>query len=281
MRKSTSVLLGLAALVASSQAAQAQDLRWYGITGNFNNIVWQSASGNGWNQTASGGMATLNWGANNSDSWDRSSYKFQSQPAQDGIEPAGPGGCGNCSYQTLDLTPGPTVWKIGTFTHVNKTIPSNGRVLDKVDLALTFQFDVNGLNTNPLAITQSASFNINHSETSNPSGDDVIFNLPGSETVFSYNGFNYGLSLYSMMQNKCTGNWWNQTCADVAVGGFDTPENGQSVGDLYAKIRLVPDVQPDNPPTSTVPEPSTYVLMASGLAALAAVSKRRKAQQTA
>ena len=62
---------------------------------------------------------------------------------------------------------------------------------------MTFQFDANVLGTNPTSITKVASFFIDHSETTTQNGDDVLFNLPGSETQFLYNGYTYGLSLYS------------------------------------------------------------------------------------
>ena len=74
-----------------------------------------------------------------------------------------------------------------------------------------------------------------------------------------------------MKQQHCTGYWWNQPCSDVAISGFDTAEGHSSTGELYAKIRVVL-----GQPNTRTPEPTTYALMAAGLAALSAVSRRRR-----
>lgn len=71
-----------------------------------------------------------------------------------------------------------------------------------------------------------------------------------------------------------------QVTRNVQVNSYDLFSTADSyvhnVGRLVLNVEDL-RVPPTDPPVSTVPEPSTYVLMASGLAALGAISRRRKA----
>ena len=269
MRQFTKVLVGVSILAASSQPAQAQDIRWYGLTSNFNSVVWTSSVGNGWNNSSSAGGAMISWGANNSSPWERSYFQFSPVAGMGGAVSDAGLGCGACSFLSLDPTLGPTVWKVGTLAHMNMPVPANEHVLGSANLTMSFQFDANalGVNNTPLSTTQSATLGITNLETVQPNAYDALLALPGAETAFSYNGFNYGVSLYSVMQGQ------------QSVTGFNTPENGYSTGDVYASLRLIPPVvQGDvgaGSPGSVVPEPSTYALMAAGLAGISLIARRR------
>lgn len=245
------LMLGFALALATS-SVQAQDLRWYGGTATFQNMTWQY-SGSNWGQNSiSSDPRELYWGGTSSTG---SKYSFNFENNMNGIEPDTYGFCIFCpAYVNLDLTPGPTIFKLGEFKHTNRPISSSGAVLNSVDLSFTLQFDANGLNSTPLSMTSTASFFIDHSETANPNGDNVVFTTPGAATFFSYNGFDYSFEVYGLKRD----NSWVTT--------LSTPESSSRSADVYARISRV----------TNVPEPTSFALVAAGLVGLGGVARRRR-----
>ncbi|HRP07804.1 MAG TPA: THxN family PEP-CTERM protein [Gemmatimonadales bacterium] len=157
---------------------------------------------------------------------------------------------------------------LGTFTHFNFPVSlASPGPLTSVDLI--FSFSIDGATPGNFGDTWTLS----HEETNNatspcpyaggdPCADRVTFAIAGggAPTPFSIGGTNYILSLFGF-----------GATADLASlnPAFITFENQANETQLWAQIT-------EAPPTSTVPEPATMTLLATGLAGMAAARKRRK-----
>lgn len=149
-----------------------------------------------------------------------------------------------------------TPFALGTFTHYNYPI-QQGNNLTNVDLSVlsTFTIDGDATNLNNL-------FSFIHNETPNTGfgnccNDIVTFtNNVGSSTIVNIDGVDYVLGLIGFSQDG----------GDTLTSQFSTIEGQTNSSVLYAQISR---------PEVFVPEPSTYLTLASMLAVGCYVGRRK------
>ncbi|MGI6655871.1 MAG: THxN family PEP-CTERM protein [Desulfobulbus sp.] len=147
-----------------------------------------------------------------------------------------------------------SMFALGTFTHHNYAI--TGTTLESIDLQFSLAF-------NEVVASVTATFGIDHNETPN-SGEDprdiVTIENPIVNQLFTYEDKDYYFNLFGFSQDG------GATLSTV----FYTNEGMSNRAILYGRITEAP-VDP-------VPEPTTMLLFGAGLAGLAAVGRRQKAE---
>lgn len=216
-------------LVAMPMGLPAVDIT--NISGN-----WTSTT-NGHNVT---GVNTnqINWGGSSQTTSQKSGYRFEASPNLFNIDPNTP-------------------FVLGTFTHINKVIPSQKDAITKAILSVTLSI--------PNVIQNlSLSYIFNHNETPNiagscPSGsgsacDDIVTAVsnPVVTQNFTIDGVLYTLTIKGFQVG-------NQTFTN-----FLTQENKNNSAFLIAELT-----------TAAVPEPTTYLLLGSTLALAMLIKARR------
>jgi hypothetical protein len=190
----------------------------------------------------------------------------QNNPGTDSIRWGTPaGGTGQSGYDwnsqnvPVNVTTG-TTFSLGTFSHINEPI-SSGTAITSVDL----DFQLGNFQS---PSTLGATFLFTHDETPNdpaqcpndpnPCPDIVTISNAFFNTPFTYNGNNYFFTLLGFSTNG----------GSTISSQFVTQENAINNADLYAVIttdRL-----------STVPEPASLTLFATGLAMTGFVGWRKR-----
>lgn len=204
--------------------------------------VFQNAQGAGGMVTAGQGTSSFSWGNGSAYGSPPSSLTYGGMAYSGNFEQG---------------------FKFGSLTYYNGTIAS-GSGADSVDLATTFTF------TNPSGIAQTFDFTFQLINTPNvgtaaDSADIVkLAQLFDPSSSFSYNGNQYFLQFTGFSATDSFG-------FSPDASEFHVLENAYGTADLFGKITTHPTNDP-----STVPEPSTIVLLGAGLAGIGFLRKRAK-----
>lgn len=198
--------------------------------------IWTSTTG-GQNVTGVG-TNQINWGGSSQTTAQKSGYNFTPSP------------------NLFDIQPG-TDFVLGTFTHINKVIPSSRDAITQAVLSVTLSIP-NVINNLTL------SYLFHHNETPNLAGhcpagsvsvcDDIVTatSNPVVTKDFTLNGQLYTLTIKGFEVN-------GQTFTQ-----FLTQENMNNTALLIADLTLV-----------NVPEPATYLVLGSTLGLVLFLKKRQ------
>lgn len=236
-------------LMAQQLKAKSNNPSWSGVTGTPGSSGITQGSSN------AGKTISLEWGQTSPYSLDNrhSKYTYAARTGEWNVAPS-------------------NHFLLGTFTHVN--YPVTGNVLDKVTLNVSFTFTDYLLNT----VTVNKAISIDHNETNNPAGDVVTFLNYGGVETFTLGNYEYQFSIAGLYKNSNGTNLMNSfttkesKCTKSIIGICKAWDEKKTTGYLYGSLSYseIP------PPVVTTPEPSTYVLMAAGLAGLGFAARRRR-----
>lgn len=146
-----------------------------------------------------------------------------------------------------------TNFKLGDFTHFN--FPITGTTLKSAQLNITADLKFNGTSLTGGPYT----FSFLHDETPNVGGpasnDKVTFTNLATSSTFNVGGETYTLELLGFQLGGST----------MPSATFSTVEGQTNTTGLIAIFRA---------PTTVIPEPGSFVLLASGLLGLACLARR-------
>lgn len=245
-----------------------------GIAVNSNALMITGSASGSWNDVVSvatddvfsitnndttGGTANFNWGVPVTGDTD-SMFSFNG---------VGSEGDDNWTFNTgLD-----SYFLLGNFGYRNGTT-SNSIGINSV----TLDISLNTLSPADL-IKETFSFVFSIENTPNITGDaikdgDIVqVNSSIPDSVFYYDGIAYTLELLGFSKDG----------GDTLLTDFSSPEGAYSEAGLYGRIIKNPvplltsfTVQNESITSTPVPEPSTFLLLAGGLAGLACAFRRRK-----
>jgi hypothetical protein len=242
----TALALPLAAATLGAQTLTVSDITpgWQNVTGGTNVAIANSPAD----------PITLRWGNSMGDG--QSGYDFNDRATPFNVT-LGSGGSAR--------------FLLGTFTHLNRPIESGTSISGA---QLRVQMTIAGA----VPATFAEVFQLSHEETPNgsdpcpyggPNGSGVNQNGCADRVLVTSNitadGFTFGGTQYFLQLLGFS----SSNASFVGAGDFLSRENGSNDAYLWAEITTQrPNI---------VPEPSTYALMATGLAGLAVLRRRRRA----